>query len=318
VQLCQTSQGYNTSFMLYQKVLDQIYKDVQPILGQGKVANYIPALANIDPIKFGMSIHLINGEKYAVGQAKENFSIQSISKVFALTMAMSTEDESIWQRVGREPSGSKFNSLVQLEYEQGIPRNPFINAGAHVITDIICSNKENPKAAILDIVRLLSHNDKVDFDLEVAASERETGNRNLAMGYFMKSFGNIHNKVREVLDVYFHQCSIAMNCVDLSRSFLYLANDGVAPSTGQRIISKKDSDRINALMLTCGMYDSVGDFAYRVGLPSKSGVGGGIVAIVPGEMSICVWSPGLSESGNSLAGTYALEKFVDYSGKSIF
>lgn len=233
-------------------------------------------------------------------------------------MAMALEDESIWKRVGREPSGSKFNSLIQLEYEHGIPRNPFINAGAHVITDIIFSGYPEPKTAILELVRQLSANKNISYDEEVAQSERETGNRNLAMAYFMKSYGNIHNKVREVLDVYFHQCSLAMSCQDLSKAFLYLANEGVTPTTGERIISKKDSDRINALMLTCGMYDSVGDFAYRVGLPSKSGVGGGIVAVVPGQMSIAVWSPGLSESGNSLVGTFALEQFVNYTGKSIF
>ncbi len=288
------------------------------MLGQGKVADYIPALSEINPKKFGMAVHLVNGESFFVGDAKESFSIQSISKVFTLSMAMSLGYDDLWKRVGREPSGSKFNSLVQLEHEKGIPRNPFINAGAHVITDIIFSNYENPKESIINFVRNLSHNNKIDFDYEVAKSERATGNRNLAMGYFMKSFGNIHNQVREVLDVYFHQCSIAMNCFDLSKSFLYLANNGVMPSTGERIISVKDSDRINALMLTCGMYDSVGDFAYRVGLPSKSGVGGGIISIIPGQMSVAVWSPGLSESGNSLAGTYALEQFVNYTGKSIF
>ena len=231
---------------------------------------------------------------------------------------MAMDDESIWKRIGREPSGSKFNSLVQLEFEQGIPRNPFINAGAHVITDIIFSNNSKPKETILEFVQNLSHNKEISFDLEVAQSERLTGNRNLAMGYFMKSFGNIKNSVRDVLDVYFHQCSIAMSCMDLSRSCLYLANNGAVPSSGENIISRKQSDRINALMLTCGMYDSVGDFAYRVGLPSKSGIGGGIVSIVPNQMSIAVWSPGLSDSGNSFVGTRALELFVEYTGKNIF
>ena len=304
--------------MQYQQILNQIEKEIQPLLGQGKVANYIPALATISPLKFGMAIHTVQGEKYMVGDAKEAFSIQSISKIFTLSMAMSAENNDLWKRVGREPSGSKFNSLIQLEHENGIPRNPFINAGAHVITDIITSENENPKQAILDFVRNLTDNKKIDYDLEVAHSERETGHRNLAMGYFMKSFGNIRNQVRVVLDVYFHQCSIAMSCVDLSKSLLYLANDGTIPSNGERIIAKKDSDRINALMLTCGMYDYVGEFAYTVGLPSKSGVGGGIVSIIPGEMSICAWSPGLSESGNSLVGTKALELFVNYTGKSIF
>lgn len=304
--------------MNYQAILNQIQKDIKPYLGQGKVADYIPALAGIDPMKFGMSIRTVDGTHAHIGSAEENFSIQSISKILTLTMAIAADDSSIWKRVGREPSGSKFNSLIQLEMEQGIPRNPFINAGAHVITDIICSHAPEPKEAILEFVRMVSMNDKIDFDFTVAQSERETGNRNLAMGYFMKSFGNIHNKVREVLDVYFHQCSLAMSCTDLSKAFLYLANEGVLPVTEKTIIPKKASDRINALMLTCGMYDSVGDFAYRVGLPSKSGVGGGIVSVVPGEMSIAVWSPGLSESGNSLAGTKALELFVNYTGKTIF
>ena len=304
--------------MNYQEVLQQIQQDIQPLLGQGKVADYIPALAGISPKKFGMSLHTIKGEHASVGDAQELFSIQSISKILTLTMAIALEDETIWKRVGREPSGSKFNSLVQLEVEQGIPRNPFINPGAHVITDIIFSTHPIPKQAILDFVRKLSENESIDFDYTVAKSERETGNRNLAMGYFMKSFGNIKNKVRDVLDVYFHQCSIAMSCEDLSKAFLYLANEGRGKTAEEIIISKKDSDRINALMLTCGMYDSVGDFAYRVGLPSKSGVGGGIVSIVPNEMSIAVWSPGLSESGNSLVGTKALELFVHYTGKTIF
>lgn len=304
--------------MLYKQALEQIVIDVQPFLGKGKVANYIPALAGIDPNKFGMSVHLVNGEHYKIGDCKENFSIQSISKIFTLTLAMALEEVDIWARVGREPSGSKFNSLVQLEHEQGIPRNPFINAGAHVISDIIYSNFKNPKEKVLELVRTLSGNKAINFDKEVARSERETGNRNMAMAYFMKSFGNIHNDVHEVLDLYFHQCAIAMNCCDLSKAFLYLANNGVVPSTEERVVSKKGSDRINALMLTCGMYDSVGDFAYRVGLPSKSGVGGGIVSVVPGQMSIAVWSPGLSESGNSMAGTKALEQFVSYTDKGIF
>ncbi|ABG59008.1 glutaminase [Cytophaga hutchinsonii] len=304
--------------MNYQAILNQIQGDIQPYLGQGKVADYIPALAGINPSKFGMSIHTIDGITATIGDAQEQFSIQSISKILTLTMAVSLDDTNIWKRVGREPSGSKFNSLIQLELEQGIPRNPFINAGAHVITDLVYSHFDDPKEAILAFTRMVSMNDSISYDYVVAQSERETGNRNLAMGYFMKSFGNIENKVRDVLDVYFHQCSLAMSCTDLSKAFLYLANEGVLPTSEKTIITKKNSDRINALMLTCGMYDSVGDFAYRVGLPSKSGVGGGIVSIVPGEMVIAVWSPGLSESGNSLAGTKALELFVNYTGKTIF
>jgi glutaminase len=304
--------------MTLQHILDDIYTEIQPHIGKGKVADYIPALKRIDPTKFGLSVCTINGERASIGDASERFSIQSISKVFTLTMAMKIAQEALWKRVGREPSGNRFNSLVQLESENGIPRNPLINAGAHIITDILTSAYEHPKEAIVQFIRHVADTTTIDFDLEVAKSERETGNRNLAMGYFMKSFGNIHNQVRVVLDVYFHQCAIAMSCEELAQAFLYLAHDGILPSTGERVIAKEDTDRINALMLTCGMYDSVGDFAYRVGLPSKSGVGGGIVSIVPGEMVICVWSPGLSENGNSLAGTKALELFVQKTGKGIF
>ena len=302
----------------YQSVLQLIHQDVQPMLGKGKVADYIPGLAGADPFKFGMSVTLVNGQQFSVGHAHECFSIQSISKIFTLTMAMALQEDTLWKRVGREPSGSKFNSLVQLEYEQGIPRNPFINAGAHVVTDLVIANYADPKTAILHFVRKICGNDQIQFNEEIALSERESGNRNLAMGYFMKSYGNILNKVREVLEVYFYQCSLAMSCQDLSKALLYLANDGMLPESGEHIISEQDSRRINAIMLTCGMYDAVGDFAYRVGLPSKSGVGGGIVAVVPGELCIAVWSPGLSESGNSLAGGFALEQFVNYTGKSIF
>ncbi|MFN8415617.1 MAG: glutaminase [Cytophagaceae bacterium] len=304
--------------MKLQQILDEIYTEIQPYIGKGKVADYIPALARVDAQKFGMSVYTVRGEHASVGNATENFSIQSISKVFTLTMAMKIEHDAVWKRVGREPSGNRFNSLVQLENENGIPRNPLINAGAHIITDILTSTYEHPKEEILNFVQHLAGKDSIQFDLEVAKSERETGNRNLAMGYFMKSFGNIKNQVRVVLDVYFHQCAIAMSCEELAKAFLYLANDGLIPSSGEQIVEKIDTDRINALMLTCGMYDSVGDFAYRVGLPSKSGVGGGILSIVPGEMVICVWSPGLSENGNSLVGTKALELFVQKTGKGIF
>lgn len=304
--------------MNYQAILSEIFDEILPFIGQGKVADYIPALANIDANKFGMSIYTISGQHFEVGNSQELFSIQSISKVFTLSMAMRLGQDSLWQRVGREPSGSKFNSLVQLEHEQGIPRNPLINAGAHVITDILTSNFENPKAEILNFIRQTANDNTINYDFEVATSERETGNRNLAMAYFMKSFGNIHNKVRQTLDVYFHQCAIAMSCCQLSRAFLYLANDGIDPISNLQIIDKQDSDRINALMLTCGMYDSVGDFAFRVGLPSKSGVGGGILSVIPNAMCVSVWSPGLSESGNSLVGTKALELFVAKTGKGIF
>lgn len=302
--------------MQYQSILDQIHADILPTLPQGRLADYIPQLAEVDERKFGMAVFDTEGGCARVGDADERFSIQSISKVFTLTLAMRADHERLWQRVGREPSGTAFNSLVQLEFEQGIPRNPFINAGALVVTDLMLSHLGNANQAFLDFVRRLSGADDVDYDAAVAASEAAMGYRNAAMANFLKSFGNLDNHPEAVLDAYFHHCSVAMSCSELARSFMYLARHG-ANSDGA-IISSSQAKYINALMLTCGTYDAVGDFAYRVGLPGKSGVGGGIVAVMPGRFSVCVWAPGLNASGNSLAGTLALERFSQLTGESIF
>jgi glutaminase len=301
----------------YQDILDAIRVEVQPWIGQGKVADYIPALGRIRPDKFGIALVTVDGQEAAAGDADERFSIQSISKVFTLTLAISRADEELWQRCGREPSGNPFNSLVQLEYEKGIPRNPLINAGALVTMDFILSH-DDAKEALLDFVRKQSGNAAVDFDEEVAESEKDWGFRNAAMANFLKAQTNLENDVAIVLDAYFHQCSIAMTCRELARSFLYLANQGVNPTTGRQVLSPRQTRRVNSLMLTCGLYDAVGNFAYRVGLPGKSGVGGGIVVVVPRRLALCVWSPPLDPTGNSLAGTQALELFASKSGHSIF
>lgn len=224
----------------------------------------------------------------------------------------------LWARTGREPSGNPFNSLVQLEYEHGIPRNPFINAGALVVADCLIDAFPDPKAAILRFVREASGCDDIGFDGEVAASEAAWGYRNRALANFLASFGNLRNDVDAVLDVYFHHCALAMSCRELARGFLHLANGGVSPRTGQSLTGPRQTKRINSLMLTCGLYDAVGDFAYRVGIPAKSGVGGGIAAVIPGRLAICVYSPGLDPSGNSLAGTRALELFTGRTGISVF
>ena len=302
----------------YQQILDRIHTEVTPLLGQGNVASYIPALARVSPDKFGMAVITTRGELFTCGDASEQFSIQSISKVFTLAMTMELLGDALWERVGREASGNPFNSLVQLEYENGHPRNPFINAGALVVTDCIIKDNHNPLSDLLDFVRLCSANPHVDFDKEVAASEKTTGHRNAALANFLKSYGNIHHEVEEVLNVYFHQCSLAMSCADLARSFLFLANGGIDPVNGKTICNPRRAKRINSLMQTCGLYDEGGEFAYRVGLPGKSGVGGGIVAVMPGELSVAVWSPGLNPAGNSLAGMKALELFTTYTAQSIF
>ena len=304
--------------MDYQAILDEIQAEVQPLFKQGIVADYIPELARVSPTKFGMSLITHGGDQFQVGDAAEPFSIQSISKLFTLTLAMRLEGDAIWQRIGREPSGTAFNSLVQLEYENGIPRNPFINAGALVVTDMILSHLDNAHQTVLDFLRLLAQNETITFDLKVARSEKRTGYRNVALANFIKSFGNMRNEPAAVLDAYFHHCAIAMTCSDLARAGLYLVNKGRMPATDEEIVKPNQAKYIKSLMLTCGTYDAVGDFAYRVGLPGKSGVGGGILAVMPGEFSVCVWSPGLNEHGNSLVGTKALELLTTLTGISIF
>ena len=307
--------------MDYQKILEEIKKEIEPELSKGKIANYIPALAQIDPNQFAMSITLESGEQFSVGESKEEFSIQSISKVLAFSLAIDIYSKSLYKRVGVEPSGSAFNSLVQLEYENGIPRNPFINAGAIVVMDALISHFGGDYAAlekIMTFARDISGNPTLKFDTQVAKSEMEHASRNLSLAQLMKSFGNFENDVHEVVRNYFKQCAISMNTEDLSRAMIYLAFKGKDPISNREFLNEAQAKRLNALMLTCGHYDASGEFAFNVGLPAKSGVGGGIVAVVPNLMSIAVWSPRLNSHGNSHAGTLALQLFTTKSGLSIF
>ena len=302
----------------YQKILDHIAIEVRPSFASGKIADYIPALAAAPRDCFGMAVTCVGGDEYGVGEADRRFSVQSISKVFALNMALRVIGAPLWDRLGREPSGNPFNSLVQLEYENGVPRNPFINAGALVVVDRLMDVCADPKEAMLDFVREATGCDDIGFDQEIAASEAAWGYRNRALANFLKGFGNLRHDVDEVLDIYFHHCALAMSCREVARAFAHLANGGISPRTGEAVTKPEHTKQVNALMLTCGLYDSVGDFACRVGIPGKSGVGGGIAAVIPGILSICVYSPGLDESGNSLAGTRALEIFTTESAISIF
>ena len=305
--------------MNYQKVLEEIENEIQPFLNEGKLANYIPALANVDDKKFAMSIQLFDGTSYHIGDSNLKFSIQSISKVFTFTLALNHYGKDLYKRVGHEPSGNPFNSLVQLEYENGIPRNPFINAGAIVTADSLVSiYKKNTFDTILDFIKKTSNDETISYDEEIFESELANGFRNFALINMIKSFNNINNNIDEVIDTYFKQCSIMMNCSQLAKSMLFLANHGINPLTNEQIITESKAKRINSLMLTCGHYDASGDFAYKVGLPGKSGVGGGIVAVVPKKMTICVYSPKLNLQGNSLVGTIALELFTTKTGLSIF
>jgi glutaminase len=302
----------------YQEILDTICDEVQPLLCEGQVASYIPQLSSISPQQFGMAVYCLDGRIFTAGAARKKFSTQSISKLFALALAFKREGNAIWTRVGREPSGNPFNSLSQLEYEHGIPRNPFINAGALVINDILATRFVQADMALLQFIRVLADEPALDFDRDVAISEQETAHRNNAIAHLMKDFGNLHNPVATVIDSYCRQCAIAMNCVELAKAASFLANRGSIPWDDTRILDASSAKRLNALMLTCGTYDAAGDFAYRVGLPAKSGVGGGIVAVVPGELAVAVWSPGLDANGNSLAGSQALERFTTLTTRSIF
>ncbi|MDU9412056.1 glutaminase B [Pseudomonas sp. zfem005] len=301
-----------------QQLLDEILDEVRPLIGQGKVASYIPALAGVPANQLGIAVYSNEGQLYCAGDGHTPFSIQSISKVFSLVQAIQHSGEDIWQRLGHEPSGQPFNSLVQLEFERGVPRNPFINAGALVICDINQSRFAAPALSMRDFARRLSGNHYLVADEVVARSEYQHRARNAAAAYLMQSFGNFHNDVEAVLRSYFHHCALRMNCVDLALAFSFLANDGVSPHSGETVLSARQTKQVNALMATSGLYDEAGNFAYRVGLPGKSGVGGGIVAVVPGRFTVCVWSPELNESGNSVAGMAALEKLSERIDWSIF
>ncbi|MGV3679972.1 MAG: glutaminase [Acidovorax sp.] len=303
--------------MQFQPILEDIVQALRPQLGaQGQVADYIPALARVPAAQFGIALRTCDGQEACAGDGAVPFSIQSISKLFALTLGMGALGGQLWERIGREPSGNPFNSLVQLEAEQGTPRNPFINAGAIAVTDRLVSQGD-AKAAMLQLLSGLC-NEPVHFDEEVAASEADTGFRNIALANFMKSFGKIDNDVATVLDAYFHHCAVRMSCLQLARATGYLCRDGRHPFGGEPLLTERQTRRINALMLTCGTYDAAGEFAFRIGLPCKSGVGGGIVAVVPDRLSLCVWSPALDRTGNSLLGMRALELFTARTGLSVF
>lgn len=298
-----------------QGLLDSIARAASP--GDGRVADYIPALGAVARDRFGIAFAPLEGEVLGAGDWRETFSIQSISKAFTLALVLARDGEALWKRVGREPSGNPFNSLVQLEHEHGIPRNPFINAGALVVTDRLCSLEQDPLGHLLSFLRAESGNQEVTVDEAVAASEAAHGHRNAALAHFMASYGNLENEVHEVLAVYFRQCAITMSCADLAATGLLLARHGLR-SDGSRLMTRSEAKRMSAILLTCGTYDAAGDFAYRVGLPVKSGVGGGILAILPGRGTLATWGPALDERGNSVAGLEALDRFTTETGWSVF
>lgn len=304
--------------MDYLQILENIYQAILPYANEGKQADYIPELAKVNPDQFGMCIHTIYGETASIEQADTRFSIQSISKVFALAMCLSIKNDDLWKRVGKEPSGTAFNSLIQLEVEKGVPRNPFINAGAIVMADILLSHLENPEEDFLRFVRAVAGNDTIEYNRDVAISERENGYLNAAIVNLLKYHGTIENDIEEVLHFYFMMCSIEMSCRELSLAFLAFANHRRKFDYAGITLTSSQVKRINAIMQTCGFYDEAGEFAYLVGLPGKSGVGGGIVAIYPLQYSVAVWSPRLNSKGNSVMGIKALELLTTETKESIF
>ncbi|MEO0981962.1 MAG: glutaminase [Pseudomonadota bacterium] len=303
-----------------QGLVDAALAAAEPCRGRGRVADYIPALAAVDPNKLGFAVALLDGQTAAAGDADVAFSIQSVSKVFTLAMALQRAGEGLWNCVGREPSGSPFNSIVQLESEGGLPRNPLINAGAIAVTDRLIGDAgaDATVEALLAFMRARAGDDTAYIDEAVAASEAATGARNRSLAYFMAAFDNLTHPVETALSVYFRQCALALSCRQLARAGLFLANGGRDPASGAQVVSEERCRRINAVMLTCGHYDNSGDFAFRVGLPGKSGVGGGILVVAPGRGAAAAWSPGLNAAGTSLAGSAALEHFTDAAGWSVF
>ncbi len=304
--------------MDYQKLIEKVFLKTAEAGNPGKVASYIPELAHVSPEKFGVHMITLEGEHFAFGDSDEQFSIQSIAKVLALSLAYTIEGKEIWKRVGVEPSGTAFNSLVQLEADHGKPRNPLINAGAIVVCDILVSRLKDPKKELIAYIQKIADNPKINYCPTIAKSEKEHGFRNAALINFIKSFGNIHNPIDTVLDFYYCLCSIKMSCAEMARTFLFLANQGKDVVSGEEILTVSQAKRLNAIMQTCGFYDEAGEFTYRVGLPGKSGVGGGIIAVHPGKYAIAVWSPRLNEKGNSYRGMKFLEFFTTETASSIF
>ncbi len=318
MQLSNKSNAMNQDLHDYQALIEHIIGQQKFTADQGKIASYIPELSKVEANKCGMHLVTNRQRHYSAGDSNEKFSIQSVAKVLSLILAFKAQGNALWSRVGVEPSGTAFNSMVQLEYEQGIPRNPFINAGALVICDVLVSYYQDPKQEMLDFVRGLCGVKNIVFNEQVVRSEKQSGYQNIALVNLMRAFGNIHNEIEKVLDLYFHLCAIEMTCQELAVAFLFLAANGINPLTQQQVLDRSQTKRINAIMQLCGFYDEAGEFSFKVGLPGKSGVGGGIIAIHPEKYSVAVWSPKLNAKGNSLKGMKMLEQLTSATQLSIF
>ncbi|WP_408954948.1 glutaminase A [Natroniella sp. ANB-PHB2] len=305
------------------KELNQILKDTlknnQDHYKKGELANYIPALTKVDPKAVGISMVDTKGKFYATGEYKKRFTIQSVSKPLTLMLAiMDNGIDSVFDKVGVEPTGDPFNSIIKLT-GFAKPYNPMINAGAIAVTSMIKGNdKEDKFSRIIGFFRKLAKNDGLELNQEVYFSEKETGDRNRSLAYYMRDQEIITGNIEEIVDLYFKQCSIEVNCTDIANMAAVLANQGVDPVTKERIIPRKIARIVRTLMTTCGMYDKSGNFAIEVGLAAKSGVGGGIMAEVPERFGIGVYGPALDDKGNSIVGMKVLKELSQKLNLSIF
>lgn len=303
------------------RLLESIIESNLKYTEDGKVASYIPELSKANPKELGICVTALDGKQYVAGDYNKKFTLQSISKVVSLIIAiLDNGKKNVFSKVGMEATGDPFNSIVSLEVKTpDKPFNPMINAGAIATTALISGKSVEEKMnKILEFTRKVTGNPNIDYNKDVYLSEKITGDRNRALAYFMKSNNLIEGEVEDNLDLYFRQCSLEGTCVDISKIGAMLANDGILPWTGERIISREVSRIVKTIMVTCGMYDESGEVAVRIGIPAKSGVGGGVMAAVPKRIGIGVYGPSLDEKGNSIAGMRVLADLSDELDLSIF
>lgn len=293
------------------EMLEELIETSRELCRLGKVATYIPELAKGDPSRLGIAIMSVEGEGHAAGDSRYPFTMQSISKVVSLALALKDLDETdLFSKVGVDPTADPFNSIMRLEMvAPHRPQNPLINAGAIVILSLLpYPNSTERFAAVRDLARRMTGNPHLDANEAVYLSEKATSDRNRALAYFLRSVGSLSGDIEDILDSYFHQCGLEVTAVDLAVMGATLASGGYNPLTGERVLSTRSCRIIRALMATCGLYDGSGDFAVRVGIPAKSGVGGGIVGAVPGKMGVGVVGPALDYRGNSIGGIALCER----------
>ncbi|NMA86979.1 MAG: glutaminase A [Tissierellia bacterium] len=283
-----------------ENLLNKLIEKNKPLTKYGKVADYIPALSYANPNELGICIMDINGNIYCSGDYNKKFTIQSISKIMALVLAIEDNgEEEVFKKVGVEGSDEPFNSIYKLDLPHGKkPANPMINSGAIVTTSLIHGNGDEKFNRLLELIRNILGDNTINYNEEVYKSEKETGDKNRAMAYLLKSKGLIEGNVEEILDSYFKQCSIEIDCIDLAKLGHFFASKG----NQKNLLDERTINIITAIMNNCGMYNFSGEYAINVGIPSKSGVGGGILAYVPNKYGIGIYGPALDQHGNSIGG----------------